>query len=329
MIKLQQLAHALALRHHGNFHRAAKSQHLSQPAFSRSIQSLEEALGVTLFDRRNTVATPTLYGEALLTRAAAILAETNELEREIRLLQGLDGGCLSLALGVYAAELSAGRAVGELLRRHPNIRCHAKLHHWRDVADQVLARSIDLGVAEISELKTIARLRVELVGQHEVVLFCRWGHPLQQRDDLAKSDLDAYPVATARIPRRGMGLFPGKCQQDAATGGLIPTVEVDDLATARAVVQGSDAFGAATPVQIEPWLRNGELAVLAYRQPWLRLEYGFIYLEHRMLSPAAEVFMALVREIEVEVAARNRELMDSLFGDSPDGCCIVKQFYVH
>lgn len=97
-------------------------------------------------------------------------------------------------------------------------------------------------------------------------------------------------------------------------------VEVDDLATARAVVRGSDAFGAATPVQIEPWLRSGELAVLAYRKPWLRLEYGFIHLEDRMLSPAAEVFMALVREIEVEVAARNRELMDNLFRDSPAGC---------
>lgn len=320
MIKLQQLAHALALQHHGNFHRAAKSQHLSQPAFSRSIQSLEEALGVTLFDRRNTMAKPTLYGEALLTRAAAILAETSELEREIRLLQGLDAGYLSVALGVYPAELSASRAVGELLRRHPNIRCRVKLHNWRDVADRVLARTVDLGVAEISELKTTARLRVELVGQHEVVLFCRPGHPLQGRDDLAKSDLDAYPSAVVRLPSRGVGLFPGKYQQDADTGDLIPMVEVDDLATARAVVQGSDAFSAATPVQIEPWLRSGELAVLAYRKPWLRLEYGFIYLEDRMLSPAAEVFMALVREIEVEVAARNRELIDRFFHDPPAGC---------
>ena len=272
---------------------------------------------MTLFDRRNTMATPTLYGEALLTRAATILAETYELEHEIRLLQSLDTGRLSVALGVYVAELSASRAVGELLRRHPNIRCRVRLHNWRDVADMVLARSVDLGVAEISELKTIKGLRAELVGQHEVVLFCRRGHPLQGRDELAKPDLDAFPVAAVRIPRRGVGLFPGKCQQDADTGDLIPTVEVDDLATARAVVQVSNAFGVAAPVQIEPWLRSGELIVLAYRKPWLRLEYGFIYLEGRMLPPAAEVFMALVREIEVEVTARNRELLDGIFRGFP------------
>jgi len=42
-------------------------------------------------------------------------------------------------------------------------------------------------------------------------------------------------------------LWSGKCQQDADTGDLIPAVEVDDLATARAVVQVSDAFGVAAP----------------------------------------------------------------------------------
>ncbi|AUB80591.1 helix-turn-helix domain-containing protein [Candidatus Thiodictyon syntrophicum] len=59
MIKLQQLAHALALSRYGTFHRAAKAQHLSQPAFSRSIRALEESLGVALFDRQGAAVTPT------------------------------------------------------------------------------------------------------------------------------------------------------------------------------------------------------------------------------------------------------------------------------
>jgi DNA-binding transcriptional LysR family regulator len=70
MIKLQLLAHALALSHHGNFQRAAAARHLLQLALSRSIQSLEEELGVPLFDRRSVAVTPTLYGEAPLWRAA-------------------------------------------------------------------------------------------------------------------------------------------------------------------------------------------------------------------------------------------------------------------
>ena len=106
MIKLQQLAHALALGRHGNFHRAAAAQHLSQPALSRSIQSLEEGLGVPLFDRQSAAVTPTLYGEALLRRAAVIIEEAEELEREIRLLQGIETGTFTVAMGAYASELS-------------------------------------------------------------------------------------------------------------------------------------------------------------------------------------------------------------------------------
>jgi len=147
MIKLQQLAHALALGRYGNFHRAAQAQHLSQPAFSRSIRSLEEGLGVPLFDRQTTVVTPTLYGEALLKRAEIILAETDELEREIELLQGLEAGSLAVATGAYAAEISASRALGELVRQHPNLRCQIRLSSWRDVAELVSARSVDLGIA--------------------------------------------------------------------------------------------------------------------------------------------------------------------------------------
>jgi hypothetical protein len=49
-----QLSHALAVWRHGSFRRAAAEQHLSQPALSRSIQNLEESLGVLLFDRQTT-----------------------------------------------------------------------------------------------------------------------------------------------------------------------------------------------------------------------------------------------------------------------------------
>ena len=75
MVTLKQLAHASALKRHGNFHRAAQAESLSQPAFSRSI----ETLGVRLFDRQGATVTPALFGEAVLRRATTIFLETGEL----------------------------------------------------------------------------------------------------------------------------------------------------------------------------------------------------------------------------------------------------------
>lgn len=108
---------------------------------------MEASLGVLLFDREAPGVTPTPFGEALLRRAAALLDDGDELEREIALLQGLDAGSFSVALGAYAAELSGHRAVGELMGRNPKLSCRVTLSSWCQVADQVVQRTVDLGFA--------------------------------------------------------------------------------------------------------------------------------------------------------------------------------------
>ncbi len=312
MIQLQQLAHALALSRFGSFRRAAQAEYLSQPALSRSIRRLEDSLGVALFERQGPVSRPTAFGEALMRRAQVILDEVSELQREIDLLQGLQAGSFSVAMGAYVADLSAKRALGALAKEYPRLRCRLRLRSWRDVAELVASREVDLGIAEISTLRDDARFHVEAVGQHQVVLYCRRGHPLLERESLSDSDIDAFPLASIRIPPRGAAMLPGMWYLDAETGDLVPHVEVDDVMTALVVVRESDALGFATPLQIAPWLDTGGLAVLPYFRPWLRLDYGFMTLRGRMLAPAAERFMKIVAEIETEVSTRNRELMDEI-----------------
>jgi len=112
-----------------------------------------------------------------------------------------------------------------------------------------------------------------------------------------------------RVAPRAASVFPGKGRIDAKTGDFIPSIEVGNMAEARTVVLASDAISATTLLQIEPWLCGGELAILPYQKPWMRLDYGFITLRRRMLSPATEIYMQRVREIEQQQVQRNRVLM--------------------
>jgi len=317
MIKLNQLENALALDAHGNFYRAATAQNISQPALSRSIQKLEDSVGVKLFNRHPDRVVPTDYGQMLLRRAKTIVGESEELQREITILQNLGAGHLSVSMGVYPAELSGCRAIAELVRLHPNVSCHSNVHEWRFIIRQVLESRVDLGIAEISTLKkTDPKLVVEPLGQHPAVFFCRKGHPLLARKKVSKADLDAYPLAAVNLPPRVVKLFPGMTHISKLTGDLVPSVEIDNLAMASTIIEGSNAFGTATLVQIEPLLKSGRIEVLPYRRPWLKLDYGFIHLRHHRLSPAVELFMELARNIETELTKRNRELMKQIFSDS-------------
>lgn len=66
----------------------------------------------------------------------------------------------------------------------------------------------------------------------------------------------------------------------------------------------------AVPLQIESDLENGRLSVLPYVASWLVTEYGFMYLRDRALSPVAEKYMEIVRDLEQEAGVRNQELLD-------------------
>ena len=313
MVKLRQLAHAQALSRHGNFRRAAEAVHLSQPALSRSIRSLEEALGVMLFDREGPEVMPTPYGEALLRRTATLLSETQELERDIARLKGLDSDSLTVAMVADAAALYGYPVMGKLYQRRPELSCKVRQAPLPLVIDGVLGRTADLGIAEISALTPDGQLRVEPVGQHEAVLYCRHGHPLLARSHLTLDQLQAYPAVAVHASTRNPFTKPGPQGSEGGEGALRIIAEVEDTAMARSIVIASDAWSAAPPVLIEPGLRAGELAVLPIRLPHLRLNFGLISLSSPRLSPVVEECSRLVRQSETESAHRNRTLIAELF----------------
>jgi DNA-binding transcriptional LysR family regulator len=315
-IKLRQLDHALALSRHGSFRRAATATHLSQPALSRSIHALEESLGVMLFDREAPEVALTKFGEALLQRAEFIVAAAAELEREMTLMKGLVIGQFSVAMGMLSAGMSGTPAVAELLRAHPTLQVNLELRHWKDVERMVRGGESDLGFCEIAHLEDSPDLSAEIVGRHEVMFYCRAGHPLLTQDrPVTTEDLDSYAFVGAPIPARLTPVFPRNSIVDRKTGDVIPPILVQDLAAACAIVARTDAFGSAMPLQIEPALKSGAIAIVPFHAPWLCTHYGFLSLRSRSLSPAAEAFKAIVKEIEVDVAEQNRALAARLRGD--------------
>lgn len=95
---LRQLQYASAVGGTRNFHRASELCAVAQPSLSAQLAGLEEALGVSLFERgrRGVLLTPA--GEALLPRMEALLRDAEDLHRACRQFQApLEG---PLRLGV-------------------------------------------------------------------------------------------------------------------------------------------------------------------------------------------------------------------------------------
>lgn len=87
----------LVLAETGNFSRAADERHLTQPAFSRRIRSLEEWLGTDLFDRSVQPARLTEAGEWMRGAAQELLAQVERLPGEARTVAEAHSSTLRLA----------------------------------------------------------------------------------------------------------------------------------------------------------------------------------------------------------------------------------------
>lgn len=88
----------LVLADTGSFTRSAEVRHLTQPAFSRRIKSLESWFGADLIDRTTYPTKLTTAGELLREQAVLMLGQINSTRAQLRGLQPLPAGTLSLAV---------------------------------------------------------------------------------------------------------------------------------------------------------------------------------------------------------------------------------------
>jgi DNA-binding transcriptional LysR family regulator len=314
VLDLRLLHQALTLARHRNFARAAEALHMTQPALSRSIAGMEAALGEKLFNRTRQGVEPTSFGQMLLQRARSLLDDAAELERDFRLMRGLDIGELRVGAGAYPAELSIGRAAGQLMSRHPGLRIDVTITDLRAIVAAVIDRKIDLAVIELSLVDGEALIATEALPRHPGYFYCRAGHPLAVEKTLTMERILAFPFAGTRMPRRVAESFLQIARAgaiDPDSGDYLPPIKVDSIRVAKDVVMRSDAVGVAPLSMIAQEMRSGQLVALALRLPWMSTGYGFAYRGDRMLSPAAEAFMTEVRSVEAEQFAASTALTAS------------------
>jgi DNA-binding transcriptional LysR family regulator len=290
----------------GNFARAAERLGITQPTLTRNIATLELNLGVRLFDRGRGGAVPTVFGQAVIERGAALLRDASALRAELQALAGLETGQLNIVAGPYVAEDLVGPAVAQLVKLRPGLRVRVTVVAPGEVQREVLSGRHELGLGGIDAQPAHEELSIVPMREWRLYLACRSGHPLAGRRPTLKQVL-SYPLVTvfmhghtARVAAMGDGIAGA---EDLSRKGFAPTIEVNSLATAKQVARQSNALFPGSASMLAAELSRSELVRLDFDVPELRARSALVRLRNRTPLPAALKFMEIVRTVEAELIA--------------------------
>lgn len=277
----------------GSFRKAAESIHLSQPAFSRRIEKLEEALGVRLLDRT--------------TRSVSLTAVGREFDRKVQaLLTDLDATLLGIR-GVAATRMSevtvAGvpstvyyhlsQVISRYHQRFPRVRVRIIDASAGDVLAAVSGGEADFGLNFIGGQEPEIEFRTLL--EERFVAAVRRDHELARRRKVSWSELANHDFISVS---RSSG---NRLLIDQALAGLAQRpqsiFEAQHVTTLLGLVEAGLGV-AAVPSLAMPGPRHPLLVSVPLVDPVITRKVGLIRRKGRALAPAAQQLYDLLLELK-------------------------------
>ena len=187
-MEIHQIRYFLAIVREGNFTKAAKACHVSQPSLSQQILKLEDELGQPLFHRLGRRAVATDAGESFRPRAERIVAELENAGRELVDLAKKGGGRLAVGGIPTVVPFLMPGVMAELKSSDPDLRVELR----EGILGPIIAavRSGELDLAVTSRLDPEAGLHFEPLLTEPLWLVLKADHPL--------SGLETVPIESLR-----------------------------------------------------------------------------------------------------------------------------------
>ncbi|MEM7406113.1 MAG: LysR substrate-binding domain-containing protein [Pseudomonadota bacterium] len=274
----------LAVAETGTITAAAQRLGLTQPALSRRIQQLEEDLDTKLLVRGRKGATLTDSGALAEQEARVLVARYEGLRTRISNLQGLDTGTVRLGGGATAIEFLVPPAIAQFQRQHPGIRFQVKEAGSREIEQDVINGTLELGLVTQPVLHG-PELHTQSLFSDRIVLVAHVSHPLASRDSVAVEELASLTL----VGFEG-GSAIRKIVDDALRRMAVQMNVVMELRSIPAILRmvattGSLAFVSRLGTELQPDIREIPVSDLAVER-----ELALVSRRGTELSAAARAF---------------------------------------
>jgi DNA-binding transcriptional LysR family regulator len=226
-----------------NFRRAADELHLTQPAITAQIKTLEEGLGIALFDRIGRDIHLTPAGTTLLHYVRLIEGITNDAMAALAPFGGQEGIDLRIGASHTIAIYLLPKLLPHLLSEWPKLRVHVIGGSTNEVLQALTTHQISVGLIEAPAFRP--DLKTEVFAEDELALIVRPDHRWTRKPMLKAAELVQAPILLREegsgmrrfveeylerngVLRLGVGFAPCMALEKALHIGSLKTVQLDN-----------------------------------------------------------------------------------------------------
>lgn len=293
---LHHLRYLLALAEHQSFRKAAEALCITQPALSRSLQALEQDLGVQLIDRAGNQNRLTAYGHQVVLSARRILSETSELRRSVAQLQAGSLGTISIGFGPTPAAILMTPFLRRMAADYPSVQVNVSGGSVDLLIRALHSETVDIIAIDLRALNATTALRVEPLAPLRGGFLCRAGHPLLDQLPIDLAMLRQYPVTSTPLSAEITRNLVIELGADAHPERLM-TINSEDIHGLLDIVEATEAIFFGMFRCARSRIEEGRMQELQVTPHVERLgRYALVSLAGRGELPVVDIFRQFVHD---------------------------------
>jgi DNA-binding transcriptional LysR family regulator len=290
---LRQLQFFVAAAEAASVSGAARAMSISQSSVTEAIQSLEEDLGVTLFDRRARGLDLTHKGSLFLRHATQILGDVSNARMAFAEEPGQGTGTLSLGVTSLVAGYVLSDILSRFRRAHPQVEVTAIEDNGEYLQHLLIGGELDVAVLLTSGVRDRAALNVETLLVSPYRLWLPMGHPLTDAEVITLDRLAGEQLIVLTVDeiedatRRLMGALSVKPQIAFRTRSV---------EAVRSLVATGAGVALLPSLVYRPWSLEGDrIAIRDVSGDLPSVQVGLAWRKGAPLSPVARNFIRLAQ----------------------------------
>ncbi|HSW16169.1 MAG TPA: LysR family transcriptional regulator [Ramlibacter sp.] len=276
-----------------SFRKAAEALHVSQPAFSRRIEKLEEALGVRLLDRTTRQVSLTSVGREFDRKVQQLLDDLDHTLLGIRGVAATRMGEVTIACVPSTVYYFLPEVISRYHARYPKVRVKVFDASANEVLSAVTEGEADFGLNFVGRQEPDIEFRPLL--EERFVAACRRDHPLAGKRRVTWTELAQYDYISVSkssgnrlLLDQALWNIPGRPQSIYETQHVTAMLGLVEAGLGVAAVPSIAMPGADHPL----------LVSVPLGEPVVTRKVGLIRRKGRVLSPAAKQLYEFFAELK-------------------------------